>query len=391
MCAAMKKLREVLKNETARRFIGALAFIFLVGAAFYLTGPLPKLFAEGGDNNLTDVSPALQVDPMNGAWQGRMQAKQRLVAASYLNDALTMDYHVMSGKASSDKLCEKIGEQSTDGDCYAIAMAEGFVPKLRELPVPVYGNTEYTLPKSVIFVARTVTNESSFDDAKLLLSLYENEYQKNGEKYEWKCRANVEAHDENGSAIKVRHRYTPKLDKDRTWRSLGHAVNHEAVAYDWNEDGCTDYIVNYLENDDNHYYFRLLFIDGRSLYAGDGAKCTMLRVNGEKDACFDTDGNIAGGKTSADVPMSARMALADVDGDGIPEVVFYYTETVSVDNVEGWRPDILQVYKINKNGKYTVEGKKLWENHKSVDGPGGDDDGRTLLHLRRRRRGRRRP
>ena len=125
----MKKLREVLKNETARRFIGALAFIFLVGAAFYLTGPLPKLFAEGGDNNLTDVSPALQVDPMNGAWQGRMQAKQRLVAASYLNDALTMDYHVMSGKASSDKLCEKIGEQSTDGDCYAIAMAEGDSPE----------------------------------------------------------------------------------------------------------------------------------------------------------------------------------------------------------------------------------------------------------------------
>ena len=370
----MKKLKEVLKNETARRFIGALAFIFLVGAAFYLTGPLPKLFAEGDANNLTDVSPALQVDPMNGAWQGRMQAKQRLVAASYLNDALTMDYHVMSGKASSDKLCEKIGEQSTDGDCYAIAMAEGFVPKLRELPVPVYGNTEYTLPKSVVFVSRTVTDKSDSDYSKLLLSLYENEYQKNGEKYEWKCRANVVAHDENGNAIKARHRYTPKLDKDRTWRSLGHAVNHEAVAYDWNEDGCTDYIVNYLENDDNHYYFRLLFIDGRSLYSGDGAKCTMLRVNGAHDACFDTDGNIAGGKTSADVPMSARMALADVDGDGIPEVVFYYTETVSVDNVEGWRPDILQVYKINKNGKYTVEGKKLWENHKSVDGPGGDDD-----------------
>ena len=117
------------------------------------------------------------------------------------------------------------------------------------------------------------------------------------------------------------HVYAPTLDKSRA---------HDMLAWDWDEDGYTDWLVSYVSNpsgEKDHKNMKVIFvfIDGLSLYkASKGEGSVNFWYN--KDVEYTTGGDVIGGLTTRKPPNSVRTAIGDMDGDGKPEVALYYTK-----------------------------------------------------------------
>ncbi len=105
--------------------------------------------------------------------------------------------------------------------------------------------------------------------------------------------------------------YAPALDQN---------VAHDMVAWDWNKDGYTDWVVNFLTNPKGSDDFEnmrnsLVFVDGKSLYEA----CRGLgtpRVWQNTDASY-TSGQRRGGAHGCQARKQRQTAIGVMDGDGI--------------------------------------------------------------------------
>ncbi|WP_139172023.1 FG-GAP repeat domain-containing protein [Geoalkalibacter ferrihydriticus] len=136
-------------------------------------------------------------------------------------------------------------------------------------------------------------------------------------------------------------------------------VAHDMVAWDWNGDGYTDYLVTYLtnpttwegkhEHDYKNMKVAAVFVDGKSLY--DASLDTTKTVSFWVDAtcAFTTGGDVVGGLTNHLPPNSVRTAVGDLDNDGLPEVALYYTQ---VNGTTGWysHNNVLKILTIAYDG-----------------------------------------
>ncbi len=123
-------------------------------------------------------------------------------------------------------------------------------------------------------------------------------------------------------------------ESNKSYLSVG--LSHDMVAWDWNDDGYTDYVVSYVANPDgkkdtsgttDHKSMKVavVFIDGKSLYnASQGTGTVRFWVN--TDSEYTTGADVVGGLTDIKPPNSVRMAAGDLDGDKIPEVALYFTK-----------------------------------------------------------------
>lgn len=117
------------------------------------------------------------------------------------------------------------------------------------------------------------------------------------------------------------HIYAPTLDQSRA---------HDLLAWDWNEDGYTDWLTSYISNpsgekDHKNMKVVFVFVDGLSLYKASKGEGTV-NVWYNKDVEYTTGGDVIGGLTTRKPPNSIRTAIGDMDGDGKPEVALYYTK-----------------------------------------------------------------
>ncbi len=151
----------------------------------------------------------------------------------------------------------------------------------------------------------------------------------------------------------------PKLDMGRA---------HDMVAWDWNEDGHTDWLISYVSNpsgEDDHKSMKVVFVfvDGLSLYKaskGEGE----VKVFCNKDVEYTTGGSVVDGSVFVKPPNSVRTAIGDMDGDGKPEVALYYTR------VDGSRAEAvsnnLKILKLDYNGVGEPTWNWFYENGSDV-------------------------
>lgn len=125
-------------------------------------------------------------------------------------------------------------------------------------------------------------------------------------------------------SIAVAENYKPV----QSYLSVG--LSHDMVAWDWNNDGYTDYVVSYVTNPGTEKDYKsmkvaVVFIDGKSLYdASQGNGKVKFWV--DKSTEYTTGGDVVGGLTDVKPPNSVRMAIGDLDGDSQPEVALYFTK-----------------------------------------------------------------
>ena len=117
---------------------------------------------------------------------------------------------------------------------------------------------------------------------------------------------------------------------------------HDMVAWDWNNDGYTDYLVSYVTNpagekDWKNMAVALVLIDGKSLYSASQGTGTV-KFWFDTSTEYTTGGDLIGGLTDVKPANSVRMAIGDLDRDKQPEVVLYYTKVQTPCKDDGGAP-----------------------------------------------------
>ncbi|NLD05288.1 MAG: hypothetical protein GX672_05260 [Synergistaceae bacterium] len=137
------------------------------------------------------------------------------------------------------------------------------------------------------------------------------------------------------------HSLNPKAPASKEESQLNRNIFHDTVAWDWNNDGYTDWVVSYItnpinnptgENDYKNMKVALLFIDGKSLYDSLSGLGNVKAWTGPLME-FTTQDSGVQGQDKKRPPNSIRMAIGDMDGDGKPEIGLYYTK------VDRWYQD----------------------------------------------------
>jgi hypothetical protein len=157
--------------------------------------------------------------------------------------------------------------------------------------------------------------------------------------------------DVNGKALpRPYYKYKFNADGSHVYApALSMGLAHDMVAWDWNNDGYTDYLTSYVTNtagekDWKNMAVALVFVDGKSLY---DASVGNLDKNGEKikvkfwfdtSTEYTTGGDLIGGLTDVKPANSVRMAIGDLDRDKQPEVVLYYTKVQTPCKDDGGAP-----------------------------------------------------
>jgi len=155
------------------------------------------------------------------------------------------------------------------------------------------------------------------------------------------------------------HTYAPPLDMNRA---------HEMVSWDWNGDGWTDWLVSYITNPskkDDHKNMKVgfLFVDGHSLYkACTGTGTARFWENTSVE--YTTGGDVIGGLTTRKPPNSVRTAIGDMDGDGVPEVVLYYTKVQGTSGIT--HNNHLKILNIHYNGSSDPSWEWVYEKGSDV-------------------------
>ena len=279
------------------------------------------------------------VEPLNGMWKGVIVRKDR-ATISYYDGSRQVKTFVGQGRAVEANLSgydsvirttkgTDVGADSNNHDrrIYAASSAAGLVPKDVELDEPFYGtDTLRGVPTAVVCnVYLTVLSGgggSEGNDAAIWMEL-------------------TDAAGRAGKPVKLSlpnpaYDFCFRGDVSKQWTKSERSVNLDLAANDWNGDGYTDWVVSYISagssasgkgnGDDAWYDNRVVtaYVDGKSLLDAAGGSGSPTVFTAETDCGYNK--NIAGGKTDVVPAVSSRMAIGDVDGDGIPEVAIYYTK-----------------------------------------------------------------
>lgn len=387
----MRRLRNLLctERQTKPRVL----------SAFFLTALLfAVVCGTARAAEITDLPDTLKADPMNGRWKERILPHQRLVTVtpSYEYWNVVFDYAtvvlprgVVSTKVfeSYDEATGKTGEFSAGYGCgggtppsnfhynsepayvFASAVTEGVVPD-RTVTLPegedFYGATTFEgLPRNVIVSSYLVQN--GYSEPSIYIGMRSEDDANPLGLYEL-------------PTSYCRPAYQIEYKGDGSWRTAPHfraTTMHDIVAHDWNGDGYSDYVLTYVKSiSRGDVLVKLLLVDGRSLYErlknGTG-DVIMTHVNGDDDVSskFITGSSVTGGLEPVRPANSIRIAKADTDGDGTPEIALYYT-LIHGNGANESRANQLELYKIDfADGAYRFSGL--------YSSPGGTADGKSLL------------
>lgn len=300
-------------------------------------------------------------EPLGSEWQKVMITKHRAIIsfmdtdyglktfrgqAENLETDLSGYYGTNVITTTKANLAVKIGLLSLNSLVFSQSQAFGLVPQTRTIPDDFMGTQTFTkVPTGVIctsyltradadenntflwmeLTGRNETTGTVGRIGRVLITGIHRPY------YKYKFKADL-------SKI-----YAPALDQN---------VAHDMVAWDWNKDGYTDWVVNFLTNPKGSDDFEnmrnsLVFVDGKSLYEA----CRGLgtpRVWQNTDASYTLGTNVVGGLTDVKPANSVRTAIGDMDGDGNPEVALYYTTVKAPDGLA--HNNRLKIIRITYNG-----------------------------------------
>lgn len=254
-------------------------------------------------------------DPLAGIYEhASISPKQRLIV-SYLNKDGSMRSYEVSGKNATDpgtapervtKLTD-FGSLTQSDTCHVFssAAAQGNILSTVHLQEPFAGATE--IPS----VPQGVQVNTYF--------VMENRNSKRTTTSAWIEMTNGDGRIGRMKITEFTPAYTVAWRGDTIRRHdplIGSNINHDLIAYDWNSDGYSDYLLTFItatDNDGQNAKVRLAVIDGKGLYeyltGSSQTRPSVTFLNGEKDTPF-----LTGDKkrtSSAEVPSeSPRIAAA---------------------------------------------------------------------------------
>lgn len=287
------------------------------------TSVLIFIAASAGAEDLTD--------PMGSSWQNPIVSKHRGIV-SFMADDWSLKTYRGQGTAIDPNLAGFYGTnlmQTSPGELqlsggassrvFSMSQAAGSIPTTVTLETPFMDRDSFdNVPTGVLCSAYLTMSDSDGKTTGVWMELTDENgrigrVKLNGAPapvYKYKFNA-------DGS-----HKYAPALDMN---------VAQDTVAWDWNGDGYTDYVLTYIHNPsgNNNWQKKMkvatVFVDGRSLYeACDGNETVSFWS--DTSSTYSTGGDIVGGLTNVKPANSCRTAIGDMDADGNPEVALYYTK-----------------------------------------------------------------
>ena len=312
------------------------------------------------------------VEPLAGTWKDRIVPKQRAIITYMNNTSRTMvTFRGQDTEVTSDlsgnynhNITTAPGNMSlTGGDTsrvFAMSGAGGQVRDSVTLETAFYGQQTFPdVPLGVLCNAYIAMKNANGIDCSLFLELTNKDGRigvvelsgipKPAYKYYYRGESNKNSVE------------SPELDRN---------VVTDVQAYDWNLDGFTDYIVSYAHNTigNNNYdgnradllRIALVYVDGKSLYEASKAKDgSLVKWSSDISPVFgDWTDEVESGGDKVNPANSARTAIGDLTGDGVPELALYHTrvggDMEKADNG-------LHVFTIAPNADGTVNFGKLYE------------------------------
>lgn len=364
--------KEAAKMLRARDFLFSrrgLFFIVLMAAltgAFVYTGGV--LLPAGAD---IDPNSTIALDPMNKSWQTRVVPKQRFVV-SYRGTDWSMNSFVGTSEDitwwTEDAKVKITPDVYGAGDnanyVFASSAAEGkILTTVSGVSPDFYGITTFeNVPKNVMVSSYLIRHDGGTN--AIWLSMREG--------------------DSTVGMYQLPKEYTPayqfKFQADWSWvnaPALDKNTAHDLVAYDWDGDGYSDYVLTYIQADKDtnggnnaNTFAKILLIDGKSLYnklKNGSGDVIMTHINGDNSSIFSTGANVVGGLTGIKPSNSCRLVKGDFDGDGRPEVALYYT-LIHGNGADQSRANQLEVYRINSSSAGVYQGQGIYNTLDGVDG-----------------------
>ena len=311
-------------ERIGRRAVGTFAMAAVIAAGLCMAAPVPAIAAED------------HVEPLGSGYENVIVPKHRAIISfmdadyglkTYRGQAANLETDLSKYYGSNVMTSTKsdLGVSGNDDSrVFSQTQAFGVVPQTRTIAGDFMGQSTFEkVPTGIICTSYLTKHDDDGDKTDFWLELTGRSesagtvgrigrVKVSGIKrpyFKYKFNA-------DGSHVDA-----PALDRN---------VAHDMVAWDWDRDGYTDWLVNYITNPDGkddhkNTKIALLFIDGKSLYnacRGSGS----VKVWTGPWIEYTTGGDVVGGLTTKKPPNSNRMAIGDMDGDGNPEVGLYYTK-----------------------------------------------------------------
>lgn len=308
---------------------------------------LVALFAR--EAHRADAGSTVTLDPLNGMWHERIVPKHRAIA-TYRNPDWSMRTFTASDRTVADPLPgadpEYISKGSDfgltfDSDTFVFATAStgGVVLATETISPDFYGVTTFeNVPREVLVNTYLIRENDSANTTSAWIELSNADGRIGRMKFDFTPSYHFEV------KYDLSWKYAPALDKNTA---------HDVLGHDWNGDGYTDYLISYIKADGNNgrngVAAMLALVDGKGLYDYVTEKTTtkpaVYHIPGTGGFSFSTGKNIVGGKTDVKPSNSYRIAIGDLDGDGVPEVAAYFTKIHGA-NAGEHRNNQIEVYKI---------------------------------------------
>jgi hypothetical protein len=321
--------------------------------------------------------PSGKIEPLGAAWQNSIVPKHRAII-TFMDPDRKMN--TFRGQKSDLKLSDQsislsdtfsqnvmtttpadLGVTGGVSRVFSFAQASGTVPQSYTLERKFMGQTDFSNVPTGLLCTSYLTKEDE-DGAKTHL-LMELTGRKDKTSDVGRLGRIKLSKDPAGNALpRPYYKYKFNADGSHIYApALSVSVAHDMVAWDWDGDGYTDYMVSYVTNpsgekDHKNMKVAVVFIDGKSLYEAclDNTKTVKFWFNTDNE--YTTGGDVVGGLTDVKPANSVRMAIGDLDApkDGKPEVALYYTKVTGPSGLPHQNAlKILRLY--NKNDKNTPD------------------------------------